>query len=114
MKTIVSSHDFSRTPSREEMLNRLLQMEEGGADIAKLAVMPEHPEDVLELLSVTCQFSDGAGHIPLITMSMGELGCVSRLCGRIFGSAVTFGSAGCASAPGQISAEELSRILQIL
>lgn len=30
VKTIVSSHDFSRTPSREEMLNRLLQMEEGG------------------------------------------------------------------------------------
>ena len=114
VKTIVSSHDFSRTPPSEEMLNRLLQMEEGGADIAKLAVMPERPEDVLELLSVTCRFSDGAGHIPLITMSMGELGCVSRLCGRIFGSAVTFGSAGCASAPGQISAEELSRILQIL
>ena len=114
VKTIVSSHDFSRTPSVEEMLNRLLRMEEEGADIAKLAVMPERPEDVLNLLSATCQFSGGAGHIPLITMSMGELGCVSRLCGRVFGSAVTFGSAGCASAPGQIPAGELSRILRIL
>ena len=51
---------------------------------------------------------------PLITMSMGPLGAVSRVAGETFGSAVTFGAAGKASAPGQIAADDLYRILSVL
>ena len=42
---------------------------------------------------------------PIITMSMGALGAVSRLSGEAIGSAMTFANPGKASAPGQVSLE---------
>ncbi|MDU3369854.1 MAG: type I 3-dehydroquinate dehydratase, partial [Clostridioides difficile] len=38
----------------------------------------------------------------------------SRLCGEIFGSALTFGAAKSVSAPGQISFKELNSVLNLL
>ena len=40
--------------------------------------------------------------LPVVTMSMGALGVVSRMAGEIFGSCITFGAVGEISAPGQI------------
>ena len=110
---ICSSHDFAKTPAREELLRRFRAMEALGADILKLAVMPQSAEDVLTLLSATAEM-DAAGSRPVISMSMGKLGAISRLCGESFGSCVTFGSAGKASAPGQIEARALRSILETL
>lgn len=112
-KVILSSHDFQKTPSYEELLFRLAKMEELGADISKIAVMPQNKKDVLTLLSVTEERSLRAMR-PVITMSMSEMGLISRLCGEVFGSAVTFGSVRKASAPGQIPADQLSLVLSIL
>ena len=42
---------------------------------------------------------------------MGKIGAVSRLAGSTFGSAVTFGAAQKTSAPGQIDANELRKVL---
>jgi 3-dehydroquinate dehydratase-1 len=47
-------------------------------------------------------------------MSMGSLGMISRISGELFGSALTFGSAKKASAPGQLEAEQLHKILHLL
>lgn len=110
---VVSNHDFEKTPSAEEIVRRLLLAKSLGADLPKAAVMPRSREDILALLSATVEANRrGAG--PLITMSMGALGGVSRLCGQVFGSAVTFGCAGQASAPGQFPAEKLEYVLDIL
>lgn len=114
MKTIVSSHDFERTPPKEEILRRFQMMEDAGADIAKIAVMPKVPSDVLDLLWAVQEFSKNPKNIPAIAMSMGGLGCVSRICGQVFGSSVTFGCAGKASAPGQFPAKELKRMMTLL
>ena len=103
VKVIASNHDFEKTPAAEELLARLQKMEALGADIPKIAVMPQSSKDVLTLLTA-----------PVITMSMAGEGLISRLCGEIFGSAVTFGAAGKSSAPGQIDAEELRRILEVI
>ena len=46
-------------------------------------------------------------------MSMSNLGVVSRVCGEIFGSAITFGTVGEASAPGQIPVTSLKEILDL-
>ena len=51
---------------------------------------------------------------PVITMSMGVLGGVSRLCGEAFGSAMTFANPGQASAPGQISLDVVNDVLDAL
>lgn len=113
VKVIASSHDFQKTPTKEEMAGRLRRMYELGADVAKLAVMPACRADVLALLSVTEACSRELS-IPIITMSMGKFGAASRLLGEAFGSALTFGMAGRPSAPGQIPVGDLRLILQKL
>lgn len=51
---------------------------------------------------------------PVITMAMGPLGKISRVCGQAFGSCMTFGAGKSASAPGQLGAEDLRAILEDL
>lgn len=109
-KVIASNHHFKETPKQEVMQTILAEMETAGADIRKLAVMPSAPEDVLKLLAATLH-ANKTGQAPVITMSMGSLGALSRVCGQVFGSCVTFGTVGEASAPGQMDLENLRNIL---
>lgn len=114
VKVIMSNHDFNRTPSKDELVKRMCKMQGLGADIPKIAVMPKCSMDVLELLSATCEMKTYHSETPVITISMGPLGAISRLSGGTFGSVLTFGSAKAKSAPGQIDADELYRILRII
>lgn len=114
VKVIVSSHDFYSTPDKEELIQRLRRMQELGADIIKAAVMPGNRADVLTLLAATEQMCREYARCPVITMAMGADGVISRMCGEVFGSAVTFAAAGKASAPGQMQVEELAQMLAIL
>lgn len=111
-KIILSNHDFEQTPSKEEIIERLRRMDALGADILKIAVMPQNEKDVLTLLEATQEMKRHTAK-PVVTMSMGKLGLISRLSGEVFGSAITFGTAGRASAPGQIEAEKLLQILNL-
>ncbi len=110
---VVSSHDFAKTPSREVMLEKLLAMKKLGAVVPKLAVMPNSPGDVLQLLGATADFTR-LQESAVITMAMGALGGISRMAGEAFGSAVTFGSVKNASAPGQMNAAGLRIALELL
>ena len=92
----------------------LEKMYHGGADIVKLAVMPQNRLDVLNLLSATESFVEEHHDTPAITMSMGKDGVISRLCGEVFGSSMTFGAAKKASAPGQMGVNDLSTVLDLL
>ena len=114
VKVIASSHDFEKTPAKEEIIVRLTRMQDCGADLLKLAVMPRNAGDVLTLLSATLEMNEQYAKQPVVTMSMGAKGAVSRLAGEVFGSAMTFGSAGVASAPGQVSVPELKAALEVL
>lgn len=80
------------------MASKFLMADQLGADVAKVAVMPRNLDDVLTLFSATLE----AGkilRIPLISMSMGPLGAVTRLFGWTFGSALTFAVGASSSAP---------------
>ncbi|MCP1639138.1 3-dehydroquinate dehydratase-1 [Streptococcus gallinaceus] len=112
-KIIMCNHDFDATPSQDEIERRLRLMEEKNADICKIAVMPQSNTDVLTLLQATATVYATATR-PLITMSMGALGMVSRVSGEVFGSSATFGAAAKASAPGQVPVAELRNILSTL
>lgn len=114
VKVIGSNHDFGKTPSKEEIIRRLQKMQELDVDLPKIAVMPKKKEDVLTLLVATEEMNRKYADRPIITMSMAGDGVISRLCGEVFGSALTFGAAGQASAPGQIGVKELRQILTIL
>lgn len=111
---IVSSHDFEKTPSRNEVLSIITAEIQAGAHIAKFAAMPGCEEDVLALLSATLAARRAFPEIPLITMSMGEMGAMSRVAGGFFGSDLTFAKSSNASAPGQISASVMKECLSSL
>ncbi len=111
---IASHHDFAQTPERGVMRMLLEQIYESGADIVKLAVMPQNTKDVLHLLSETNAFHENHPNRALITMSMGAKGAISRVAGEFFGSCVTFGAGEQASAPGQLPMNDLENVLDIL
>ena len=107
---IMSYHNFERTPDIDTLLGRFLEAERLGADIAKVAVMPRDPQDVLTLLAATWRASQ-ATRIPLISMSMGGIGSPSRIMGWLYGSAATFAVGKSSSAPGQIAIDDLRATL---
>lgn len=114
VKVVMSNHDFNQTPNKEEIVERLCRMQDLGADLPKIAVMPQKTEDVLTLLSATNEMVTKYANRPIITMSMAGMGVISRLAGEVFGSALTFGSAKAASAPGQIPVNKLNDILEVI
>ncbi len=113
-RIITSHHDFHETPSSDVLFMLLEQMKHSNAEIVKMAMMPNTVEDVLRLLAETNRFHQRYPNQPLITMSMGKLGMISRISGETFGSCVTFGAGKNASAPGQIPMEDLKEILHVL
>ena len=114
VKVIASNHDFHKTPEKEEIVSRLRKMQELGADIPKIAVMPQNKKDVLTLLAATEEMVSEYADRPIITMSMSGTGVISRLCGEVFGSALTFGAVGKVSAPGQMGIGDLTTVLGLL
>ncbi|MDO4887493.1 MAG: type I 3-dehydroquinate dehydratase [Actinomycetaceae bacterium] len=111
--TIASHHDFEATGSAAEIAARLDDMAGCGADVVKIACMPRSREDVLALLAASSRASRELA-VPLIAISMGALGVVSRVAAGQFGSCATFASLGRASAPGQVPLAELRPVLDAL
>ncbi len=109
---ILSYHNFKVTPDNDEIIERARQAEAYGADIAKFAVMPNSKEDVLRLLEVTKTIDDML-EVPVVTMSMGDLGGLSRIVGWAYGSIITFGVGVELSAPGQIPVKKLREAIQL-
>lgn len=112
--TILSTHNFQYTPPKKEMVRSMVRAEKLGADLSKIAVMPKNMQDVLLLLEATTELHQKHLTIPLITMSMGQNGIISRLTGELFGSAITFGTVQEASAPGQVPVQDLKQILEMI
>ena len=113
IKLVLSFHNFSYTPGLETLVGKFLNADQLGADVAKVAVMPRDLDDVLTLLNAT-QAANHKLRIPLISMSMGPYGSLTRMFGWAFGSALTFAVGAAASAPGQVPIEDLNTVLAIL
>lgn len=112
-KVIASSHDFEKTDDWESLLERFSRLDKSGADILKMAVMPRSFEDVTRLMQVANEETQRTEK-PLIAMSMGNTGSISRIAGENFGSALTFATVGKASAPGQFPIKELRMMMDAL
>lgn len=108
---IMSNHDFSKTPDQQDIENRLLKQDQMGADILKIAVMPKSKQDVMTLMNATLAVSQKSQK-PLLTMSMGQLGTISRVATANMGGSLSFGMIGEASAPGQIDVTQLKQLLK--
>ncbi|AYA69534.1 type I 3-dehydroquinate dehydratase [Acinetobacter sp. WCHA55] len=108
---IMSNHDFNKTPEQQEIENRLLKQDQMGADILKIAVMPKSKQDVMTLMNAALAVSQKSTK-PLLTMSMGQLGTISRVATANMGGSLSFGMIGEASAPGQIDVTQLKQFLK--
>ena len=113
VKVLMSYHDFEKTPTVMEMKERLEKMEIMGADICKIAVMPFFYKDVIQLLNTTMEMSQRLTR-PLVTMSMGKIGKITRIVGELVGSSITFASVGQSSAPGQLTLEDMQTLLEVI
>lgn len=110
---IGSFHDLESTPDEAEIAELLRSQRRLGVDVPKIAVTPRTARDVLTLLSASLTVaSERKG--PHIAISMGTLGVASRVSAESFGSAATFATAGAASAPGQLGAADVARMLELL
>lgn len=113
VRTIFSYHNFADTPGEDFLVQRFLQAEKLGADVAKVAVMPRERMDVLRLLAATAR-AEAQARIPLISMSMGPLGAVTRMIGGVFGSSLSFAVGAASSAPGQIPIADLKTVYEVI
>lgn len=113
VRVIMSNHDFNRTPEQAEIEKRLLKQDAMGADILKIAVMPQSKQDVFTLMNATLNVSQQTKK-PLLTMSMAKLGAISRIATANMGGSMSFGMIGEASAPGQIEVKQLKQLLNIV
>lgn len=105
-KIIGSYHNFECTPSANVLSEKFTEADQYKLDVAKVAVMPQSLADVLILFEATLAAKQRLT-IPLITMSMGKYGAISRIVGGVFGSALSFAVGAQSSAPGQIPIEDL-------
>ena len=110
---VLSFHDFARTPPDAELRARFAQAQALGADVGKVAVMPQDVQDVHRLLGATLEASRTLA-IPVVSMAMGGLGAASRICGGVFGSALTFAVGAAPSAPGQMPIADVRAALAVL
>ncbi len=111
---VISSHDFSKTPSFQEMKAILEDAFLAGADIAKLAVMPHSMKDVLELLEVTLDAREADRAV--CSIAMGKLGKHTRVIAPFYGSVLTYASveSTVSAAPGQLPVYELKKVMELL
>ncbi len=110
---VMSFHNFQMTPDTATLDSKFAAAKQYGADVGKVAVMPTNDLDVLELLAATSRARETLD-IPLISMSMGGVGSLSRIMGWVYGSAATFAVGKSSSAPGQVAIEDLRTALAIV
>ena len=75
---VCSSHDFQKTPDKSELVSRMVKMQQVGADLPKVAVMPHDSTDVLTLLAATVEMKNKYFATPIIAISMGKLDFCKR------------------------------------
>lgn len=110
--SIISYHDFAKTPGLPELRELMAELAATGADFLKLAVFPKEPLDPLNLLTVTYEARTLWPAQSLITMAMGGLGGFTRLAGPLYGSALTFAVGEKSSAPGQPDIDTVRKLWQ--
>ena len=106
VKTIVSYHDFEKTPNLNE-ITYIVEKEHELGDIAKVAFMPQDLDDTLTILAIQSHFKD------TIAISMGELGSYTRIMASKFNSPITFAVGTDVTAPGQIDIETMKALLNM-
>jgi 3-dehydroquinate dehydratase-1 len=113
-KIILSWHDFAGTPEPERLEALLEEMLAADADLLKIVTLAQQPADCLRVLALIPRARDRGREI--IAFGMGRAGQWSRVVAPLLGSYLTFApfSKKGASAPGQLTVNEIKRAWQAL
>jgi len=113
-RLILSWHDFAGTPDTIRLEAVLEEMLAAEADIVKLSTLAREPADNLRMLSLIPRAQARGKEI--IAFCMGPLGKWSRVAAPLLGSWLTFApfSKPGASAPGQLTVNDLKRVWNTL
>lgn len=112
-KIIISSHDFKKTPSLEELQKKLKKMKKMNVDIIKIATMAKTMKDSLTML----HFLDkNSKKNKIIGICMGEHGKITRVAGHLFGNYLMYAPLRDKekTADGQINIHKLKQIQCLL
>jgi 3-dehydroquinate dehydratase type I len=114
LKTILSYHNYTTTPSDTELRSIVSRMEGWGAHIVKRATHCSTQRDALRLLSLLIDLRESGRKS--IVLGMGKHGVITRVFGTLWGNEVTFTPLDVAqrSASGQIPVDRLDTIMQAL
>lgn len=104
--TIVSYHDFHKTPEINEIMY-IVEKEQKLGDIAKVAFMPNDLDDTLKILAILSHCEN------IIAISMSDLGSYTRVMASKFDSPITFAAGTDVTAPGQIDIETMKSLLNM-
>lgn len=104
--TIVSYHDFHKTPEINEIMY-IVEKEHKLGDIAKVAFMPNDLDDTLKILAILSHCEN------TIAISMSDLGSYTRVMASKFDSPITFAAGTDVTAPGQIDIETMKFLLNM-
>lgn len=113
VKTILSFHDFEKTPEAAE-LRKILESElSKGADLCKIVTTARSLHDNLTLLNFLLEES---GKAKIVCFAMGAQGKPSRLLSPIFGGYFTIAALdrGAETAPGQMTLQEMKTAYKAL
>jgi 3-dehydroquinate dehydratase I len=104
---VASFHDFTATPSADELRRKRDAALTAGADIVKFATTLRSSADVAILAGLL----EEPGHAPLSVMGMGPLGRGSRVLLAQLGSVLNYGYLDRATVPGQWPAARLRELI---
>ena len=106
---LLSYHNFSETPPLEKLLKLYEEAAKMG-QIVKISTMVNSEADIDTLEALLGQ----RGTVPLCVIGMGPRATPTRISFAQKGSCLTYGYLDEAGAPGQLSAEDLSKALGIM
>jgi len=106
-KTIISYHNFDKTPS-EDYLQDIIDNSFKTGDIPKIAVKPHTMEDTYIILRLLMK------NRGIIAISMDEIGSYTRIMAPVMGAPVTYAAITDESAPGQLDIETTTRMIKKL
>jgi 3-dehydroquinate dehydratase-1 len=109
-KTIISYHNYEKTPVIRELEQIMRWCLESPADIIKIACHVDSVESCSRLLSL---YSYGN---PIISIGMGDEGKITRIAATLLGAPFTYASIDESkkTAPGQFDSEKLKTIIEMI
>lgn len=108
-RTLVSWHDFAKTPNEQTLKLMFKKMSKFSSNI-KIVTTAKTIDDTIRILSL---YKIRTRKVSLISFAMGDYGRMSRILCTKLGSPYTYVSLGKPVAPGQFSLKEMKSILSL-